>query len=274
MVAEQSNASAQHNKCIDVRAFLQKGQCNYDRAGFGVKNIVRTAKITVLVMAAALLASTGAANVNNVAVCLDAADKKHWSKAVPACTKAAENGDKIAQTMLGFIYNDGLGVVQDYAQAVRWYRLAAEQGEATAQNKLGVMYSIGQGIAQDDKEAVRWYTLAALQDDAGAQTNLGIMYTNGRGVPQDYAQAVRWHRFAAAQGLAEAQNNLGSMYGNGQGVAQDFVLAHMWFNLAAVSGHGVARNNRDAVASKMTREQIAKAQQMATDCKAKNYKAC
>ena len=35
----------------------------------------------------------------------------------------------------------GEGVEQDYAEAVKWYRLAAEQGNADAQYNLGYAYS-------------------------------------------------------------------------------------------------------------------------------------
>ena len=52
----------------------------------------------------------------------------------------AEQGIAGAQHFLGFMYGAGLGVPQDYAEAVRWYRRAAEQGDASAQNNLGVMY--------------------------------------------------------------------------------------------------------------------------------------
>ncbi len=38
------------------------------------------------------------------------------------------------------MYDNGQGVPQDYAEAVKWYRLAAEQGYAYAQYNLGVMY--------------------------------------------------------------------------------------------------------------------------------------
>ena len=34
------------------------------------------------------------------------------------------------------MYRDGQGVVQDEAEAVRWFRLAAEQGHAEAQYNL------------------------------------------------------------------------------------------------------------------------------------------
>ena len=45
----------------------------------------------------------------------------------------AEQGDAFAQYNVGFMYANGLGVPQDDAEAVRWYRLAADQGNADAQ---------------------------------------------------------------------------------------------------------------------------------------------
>ena len=103
---------------------------------------------------------------------------------------------------------------------------------------------------------------------------LGKMYEAGHGVTQNYAQAVRWYELAAAQGMDAAQYNLGLMYGRGRGVAQDYVRAHMWFNLAAVSGDADSVKARDITERQMTREQVAEAQQMATDCKANRYKGC
>ena len=64
-------------------------------------------------------------------------------EAVRSCD---EQGHATAQTELGFMYGNGRGVLQDNAEAVRWYRLAAEQGDAVAQTNLGVMYSTGQGV--------------------------------------------------------------------------------------------------------------------------------
>ena len=82
---------------------------------------------------------------------------------------------------------------------------SAEQGDVDAQFRLGFMYSIGEGVLEDDAEAVRWYRKAAEQGDAGAQNNLGLMYANGEGVPEDDAEAVRWFHKAAEQGLVNAQ---------------------------------------------------------------------
>ena len=195
-------------------------------------------RITVLVIAEALLTGAATAATIDAAVCFDAAVKGDWSKAVQICSKAAENGDVTSQFNLGLMYSQGLGVAQDYAQAVRWYTMAARQGYSEAQN------------------------------------NLGLMYSKGQGVIQDYAQAFRWYKSAAEQGHVLAQNNLGSMYGNGLGITQDYLRAHMWYNLAAVSGNDDSVRGRDIAASRMTREQIAEAQKLARECSLRKYRNC
>jgi hypothetical protein len=166
-------------------------------------------------------------------------------------------------------FEDALAAYErnDYAEAVKWYRLAADQGDAQAQSNLGFMYDNGRGVAQDFAEAVKWYWLAADQGHAPAQFNLGVKYKNGQGVTQDFAEAVKWFRLAADQGDAQAQSNLGVMYREGQGVAQDYVLAHMWFNLAAVQGDEDAVEHRDLVAGLMTPDQLAEAQRLAQEWK-------
>ena len=162
------------------------------------------------------------------------------------------------------MYDAGEGVPQDDGEAVKWFRLAADQGDALAQYSLGDMYRTGEGVPQDYGEAVKWFRLAADQGDASAQNNLGVMYEYGRGVPQDYGEAVKWYRLAADQGDALAQNNLGLMYAKGEGVPQNYIQAHMWLNLAGARGNEKARKTRDIVKDKMTPEQIAEAQRLAS----------
>lgn len=186
----------------------------------------------------------------------------------------AEQGNAGNHWTLGYRHEGGFDVAQDYAKAVEWYMLAAAKGDAVAQANLGVMYDNGRGIAQDYAEAAKWYKLAAIQGYELAQNNLGFMYDNGRGVAQDYAEAAKWFKLAAAEGYSLAQLNLGLAYQLGKEVVQDDVKAHMWFNLAASKGRIDAVSLRDRLASKMTAEQIAQAQKLATECSARNFKGC
>jgi len=52
-------------------------------------------------------------------------------------------------------------VVQNYVQALGWFRKAADQGYALAQYNLGEMYENGQGVTQDYVQAHMWFNLAA-----------------------------------------------------------------------------------------------------------------
>ena len=166
----------------------------------------------------------------------------------------------------------------DYVQGMKLFRQLAAQGHQWAQRRLGLIYAEGKGVPQDYQEAVKWYRLAAAQGNVPAQYSLGLAYEKGQGVPQDYQEAVKWYRIAAAQGNQFAQINLGVMYTNGTGVRQDFVRAHMWFTLAAAPLSGdsgdTATKNRDRIASKMTAEQIATAQEMARRCQGSKLKNC
>jgi TPR repeat protein len=196
-------------------------------------------RVVSLVFAAATLVICGAAKAGDVEDCRNAEAllKANPSRAVSACRRLADQGDAHAQFALGFMYDRGYGVQQDYAEAMRWYHKAADQGLATAQFSTAFMYNRGYGVQRDYDEAMRWYRKAADQGDAGAQYNVAFMYATGRGVRMDLVQA------------------------------------YMWFDLAgrsATPGHqGYAIQYRDSIASKMTPDQIATAKKLAADWRPK-----
>src|SRR5258708_32686329 len=103
----------------------------------------------------------------------------------------------------------------------------------------------------------------AEQGDPAAQTYLGFMFESGRGVPKNYTEAAMWYRRAAEQGDSLAQYSLGLLYDRGQGVPQDIVEANKWLNLSTATAARGAREARarirDAVTSKMTRGELARA---------------
>ena len=92
----------------------------------------------------------------------------------------------------------------DYANALRILQSLAGQEDATAQYNLGVMYKKGLGVAQNDAEAVKWWRLAAAQGVAAAQYNLALTYEKGQGTAQDYVRAYMWFNLGAVSGDAGA----------------------------------------------------------------------
>ena len=107
-------------------------------------------------------------------------------------------------------YADGVEAYNraDYATAFREIRPLAEQGDAKAQFTLGVMYDNGKGVPENDAEAVKWFRKAAEQGNASAQSTLGIMYVLGIGVPEDYVKAHMWFSLAKAEGHEGAAKSL------------------------------------------------------------------
>jgi TPR repeat protein len=116
---------------------------------------------------------------------------------------------------------------------------------------------------QDYLLAAQNFFPLAEQGDPAAQTYLGFMFQTGRGVPQNYTEAAMWYRRAAEQGDSLAQYSLGLLYDKGQGVPQDIVEANKWLNLSTAAAPRRAREARarlrDAVTTKMTRGEIARA---------------
>jgi TPR repeat protein len=84
-----------------------------------------------------------------------ALDKGDYATALPLLRELADHGDARAQFKLGKLYDDGHGVTQSDAEALKWYRLSAEQGEADAQYNLEVLHFVSQGMAKDDAEAAK-----------------------------------------------------------------------------------------------------------------------
>ncbi len=93
---------------------------------------------------------------------------------------------------------------QDLTATMEKIRIKAEEGNAKAQCDLGYMYNVGIRVEQNYEEAVKWYRKAAVQGNADAQFNLGVMYDNGTGVEQDTDEAIRWFRRAARKGVEDA----------------------------------------------------------------------
>lgn len=128
--------------------------------------------------------------------------------------------------------------------------------------------AVGGGTAAfnrgDYNSAARLLLPQAEHGNARAQGMVGFMYATGQGLPQAYDAAGYWYRLAAEQGDTTSQYLLGLAYDKGQGVPQDDVAAYKWLNPAAAHAPRKTRENfaklRNAVASKMSRGQIAAGQ--------------
>jgi TPR repeat protein len=226
-----------------------------------------------------VVAMSGTADAGPLEDATAADQRGDYATAMRLYRPLAEQGDAVAETALGAMYDFGNGVPQNHTEAMKLYRLAAAQGDARAQWLIGsAYYTGGEGVPVDYVEVVKWWGLAADHGNLMAQLNLGYLYDEGKFVRQDYGMAVKWYRRTVEQGsfaeggrtdlVAAAQDALGVMCENGRGVPLDYALAYMWFNLAAVVPlYPEFARHRDAIAKLMTPDQIAEAQRLAREWK-------
>ena len=191
--------------------------------------------------------------------------------------KAAENGDGETQRAVAFLFQND-GSVGSEREAIYWYMKSGAQRNFLAISNLYSYCVSGKLTQQDCSDVLKW--LREIASSPGTQAtkapcDLGTMYEKGLGTYRSYPEAAQWYRTCANQGLWEGQMELGFLYADGKGVPKDLVLAYMWLNLAAASApqndfvsmaNDIAKQ-RDALASTMTREQIAEAQRLSREWK-------
>lgn len=219
------------------------------------------ASILTLVPMAAVEADFGAGQ--------RALEERYYVGAPAEWTRPARDGNSAAQIGLGIPYENSFGLPVDDARAAAWYRLAAEQDDPGGQYELGMKYLKGMGVQRNPAKAVKWIRAAAEQGLPEAQYRLGLLSRRGVGVKPDAAEAAKWHRRAAEQGFALAMARLGSIYFEGVGVDEDPLEAFVWFSLALEGGIAAVRGYKKAAEKRLSPEQLARAQAMVAERKAR-----
>ncbi len=114
-------------------------------------------------------------------------ERGQYATALKEFLPLAEQGHAAAQYYLGFMYEQGDGVEQDYVESARWYTRAAEQGDGLSQMSLSFLYFYGEGVALDLVEALKWLYLAKDSPIRGA--DMGIDLTKQKMTPAQIESA-------------------------------------------------------------------------------------
>jgi uncharacterized protein len=144
----------------------------------------------------------------------------------------AKKGDVRAQMDLAHRYRDGLGVKQDYAEAMRWAHPLADRGDARARDFVGWMYFAGLGVKRNPEIAVGYFQAAA-QESPSAGWNLGQCYFAAQGVEQDIPKALAAWKQAAKLGHGRSASTAAMVYLAGDGVNRDTQQARQLATRAA-----------------------------------------
>jgi len=178
----------------------------------------------------------------------------HYGNARKIWQALAKRGNAEASFNLGILYEDGLGVSQNLAEALLHYKTAAIGGSFKAQYRLGLLYFTGKIVPLDKVKAKRWLTRAAVGGDRDSIDMLEILsntssserdrrfllaetaYASG-----DYLQAANiWQQLADDNDII-SRTRLAWFYEKGLGVKRNIKHAAKLFRQSAIDGDADAQ---------------------------------
>jgi len=180
-------------------------------------------------------------------------DKADFKACADHLKRAAELGDPHAQLYYGFSLKNGIGVEQDKAAAVEWFRKSAAQNFVVAFYDLGVCYENGEGVDRDLNEAEAWFRKAvesgfigpeALQavervsklkaeEGSAAEAERLLRQAQECYDKEDFKACAELLRQSAELGNPMAQLYYGGSLKKGIGTKQDLSAAVEWLRKSA-----------------------------------------
>jgi len=126
-----------------------------------------------------------------------------YDQAIAWWTEAAAKGDAGAAYHLGVEYMDGKpNVVQrDYDVARKYHMQAATAGDPRSMMDIGTMYEYGLGVPADLAQAAAWYERSANYGYGPAQYNFATLLETGDAGRKDEVEALKFYLLAADQGV-------------------------------------------------------------------------
>ena len=145
----------------------------------------------------------------------------------------ANRGNVDAIVLLALMYQEGLGVDADPAEAYRLFELAAIHGDdSRAYSYMGLACLQGNGTRQDEILGKLYFDTAAAMGNTNAMFYLAICYMEGYGCEPDSLQGIKWLNRAIEGGNVKAMNLMGDIC-EGQ---EDFENAVKYYQMAVDAG--------------------------------------
>lgn len=170
--------------------------------------------------------------------------KGDTQQAAELWASAAHRDCSQAKRALAVRYLRGDASIADPQKGVNLLKLAAQMGDTPAHGWLGFCYENGIGVHQNWKKAARRYRLAAEKHEMESQCSLGWLYEHGVGVKMNIAKACKWYEESAKRGFADAQRRVAWMLWNNpneqdRGDSSKLEAIRL-FKLASKQGHTMA----------------------------------
>ncbi|KAG9284854.1 hypothetical protein G9A89_003777 [Geosiphon pyriformis] len=174
---------------------------------------------------------------------------------------ADEAGCSFAFNQVGFCYQTGVGIEQDWRKGFEYIKKSAEMGNPQGLVNLGYCYEYGKGVEKDVKEAFKYHEKAVETNAPLTFLGMGMTYAGGIVTTLDEQKALKWYQKAADAGNCSAQCEIGYRYLYGEGCRKDeirgfhcFKNAAYWHPQAQIElaflyrmGHGTLRDHHLAL---------------------------
>lgn len=112
----------------------------------------------------------------------------------------ADKGNVIAQSKIGLLLAEGVGVPKDQKAAIDWFKKTADQGDGFSQTAVGYFYISGTGIKVDNNVGFDYLKKTAEQNYSFAGFLIAGMYFKGDGVSKSLSEASKWYEKSALNG--------------------------------------------------------------------------
>ena len=160
---------------------------------------------------------------------------------------------------------DDLIRANQYSEAVILTRQAAEAENVESEFRLGIFYWHGVGVGQNYLEALHWVTLAALSGHEKAVAARKLMLPKVD--PANWPKTLDWAR-QRLQKTAETGNNL-NLVALSKSYSADFgfentIEEYYWASLSVAVGDNLLLKHRDELSKKVAVPDAAKAQDRMT----------
>ena len=171
--------------------------------------------------------------------------RSHWGKDGSIISKDVAATAKIASkaaAYMGRFYLRGEGVEQNYAKALKWFRMGLQNGDAFCQYEIGLMHLFGLGVREDALIAASYFKEAAKQDWPAAQVQLGKLFLD----QGDLTTAVSYFELGVRHGHIEALYHLAEINNNGVGRERSCGHATAYYKVVAEKAEGLHSSFEEA----------------------------
>ena len=142
----------------------------------------------------------------NLLIALSSLKEKdsHIKQAITFFKKKQENSATLYY--IGSLYT----LLQEHSEAFKWFLKAANHGDVEANLMIGYAYQEGIGIFKNTALAIKWYLIGAKNDHPGCMTKLACLLLETENV--DMQEVIRWLQAAVEHKFADAEFILGHLY--------------------------------------------------------------